>query len=62
MKACRKCRIINHDKNNPRCERCNSTDLSEDFSGVVFIIDPEHSDIAKHMNIDSPGEYALRIR
>ncbi len=62
MKACRRCRTINHDKNNPRCERCNSTDLTVDFSGVVYIIDPETSEIAKKLQIEEPGEYALKIR
>lgn len=62
MKACRRCRTINHERNNPRCISCNSTDLSDDFSGLVYIIDPEDSEIAERLNIDKPGEYAIRIR
>ncbi len=62
MKACRRCRTINHDRNNPRCVECNSTDLTSEFSGVVYIVDPENSEIAKKLQIDTPGEYALRVR
>lgn len=62
MKACRKCRAINYDSQNPRCEKCNSTDLSDDFSGLVYIVDSETSEVAKRLGITQPGEYALKIR
>ena len=62
MKACRKCRTIQKIKNNPRCYRCNSTNLTNDFTGKVFIIDPETSEIAERLNIETTGEYALKVR
>jgi len=37
-------------------------DLSDDFSGIVIILDPEHSIIAKVMDINKKGRYAVRIR
>ncbi len=58
-RACRNCRQIT-DRN--ACPACKSTDLSDDFSGVVTIIDPETSAIAKAMGIDKKGRYAIRIR
>jgi len=67
MKACRKCRRIlkddeiEKDKSN-RCPNCHSTDLSEDFSGMVIIINPADSEIAKKLQVDKPGSYALRVR
>ncbi|MHA2252152.1 MAG: transcription elongation factor subunit Spt4 [Candidatus Kariarchaeaceae archaeon] len=62
MKACRHCRFLIQDKKENRCPSCNSTDLSEDFSGIVIILDPEKSEIAKRLNVNKPGQYALRVR
>ncbi|MCE7736246.1 MAG: DNA-directed RNA polymerase, subunit E'' [Candidatus Heimdallarchaeota archaeon] len=45
-----------------RCPNCNSTDLSEDYSGMVLIFDPENSEIAKRLNVTRKGQYALRVR
>jgi len=51
-------------KENPsiRCPICKSTDLSEDFSGHVIIVDPENSEIAEKLGVTLPGNYALRVR
>lgn len=67
MKACRKCRRILKDDEiqkdvSIRCPVCNSTDLSEDFSGMVIILNPEESEIAKQLGVSQPGSYALRVR
>jgi len=62
VKACRNCQFIITEKNENRCPNCNSTDLSDDHSGVVIIIDPEKSEIAKKLNVSKPGQYALRVR
>jgi len=71
LKACKKCRrILKKDeieemvKENPsiRCPICKSTDLSEDFSGHVIIVDPENSEIAEKLGVTLPGNYALRVR
>ncbi len=58
-RACRNCRLIS-DRN--ACPDCKSTDLSDDFSGLVVVFDPENSAIAKAMNIKKKGRYAVRIR
>jgi DNA-directed RNA polymerase subunit E" len=44
------------------CPECKSTSVSEDWTGVVVIIDPEKSQIAKTLDIKKPGRYALRVR
>ena len=59
MKACRQCRYIV--MNEKVCPICGSTDLTEQFSGMVIIVDVEKSEIAKEMGITVPGKYALRI-
>ena len=44
------------------CPKCRSTNLSEDFSGMVIMFDPENSAIAKAMSIKEKGRYALKVR
>jgi DNA-directed RNA polymerase subunit E" len=58
-KACRECHLISHGS---VCPRCKATSLSDDFSGVVIIIDPEGSAIARAMEVKEKGRYALRVR
>jgi len=58
-RACRNCHIIT---DGTVCPECKSTDLSDDFGGVVIILDPERSEIAKLMSIKKKGRYAVRIR
>ena len=58
-KACKNCRYIS---NGPICPNCKSTNLSEDWSGLVVIVDPSASEVAKRMGIKAPGRYAVRVR
>ena len=58
-KACKNCRFIS---NGPVCPNCKSTNLSDDWSGLVVIMDPANSEVAKKMGISEPGRYALRVR
>lgn len=58
-KACKNCRFIS---NGPVCPNCKSTNLSDDWSGLVMILDPSRSDVAKRMGITAAGRYALRVR
>ena len=58
-KACANCHFLT--KGNV-CPKCRGTSLSDDFSGLVIIFDPENSEIAKAMNIKVKGRFALRVR
>ena len=58
-KACKNCRYIS---NGPVCPNCKSTNLSDDWTGLAIIIDPDKSEIAKKMRIKGPGRYAVRVR
>jgi DNA-directed RNA polymerase subunit E" len=58
-KACTLCHFITKES---ACPKCRSTNLSEDFSGLVIIFDPENSVIAKAMGIKEKGRYALKVR
>lgn len=56
--ACRKCRAITTGK---VCPVCKSADLTADWSGIILILEPEHSQIAKLLKIEEKGKYALKV-
>jgi DNA-directed RNA polymerase subunit E" len=58
-KACRECRILTEEN---VCPICKSTELSEDYSGLLIVLDPENSIMAEKMEIKEAGRYALKIR
>jgi DNA-directed RNA polymerase subunit E" len=58
-KACPICHLITREN---VCPRCKTSSLSDDFSGLVIMFDPEGSAIAKAMNIKEKGRYALKVR
>jgi len=58
-KACTSCHLITSGN---VCPKCKSSSLSDDFSGLVIIFDPEGSAIAKAMSIKEKGRYALKVR
>ena len=58
-KACKNCRFVS---SGPVCPNCKSNNLSEDWSGLVIIMDPTNSEVAKKMGIKNAGRYALRVR
>jgi DNA-directed RNA polymerase subunit E" len=60
MKACKNCRLIVFaaDKVCPKC----GGETSEKFSGMIIVIDPENSEIAKSATINAIGTYAVRVK
>ena len=58
-KACKNCRFIS---SGPVCPNCKSPNLSDDWTGLVVIIDPVSSEVAKKIGITAAGRYALRVR
>ncbi|MCX8188849.1 MAG: DNA-directed RNA polymerase, subunit E'' [Nitrososphaeria archaeon] len=56
--ACRKCKALTTGK---VCPVCNSTDLTTKWSGLIIILDPEKSQIAKILNLKSSGRYAVEV-
>lgn len=58
-KACANCHFITKEN---VCPRCKSSNLSDDFGGLLIVIQPEESAIAKAMNIKEKGRYALKVR
>jgi DNA-directed RNA polymerase subunit E" len=56
--ACRKCKTLTSDKT---CPNDGSTELSKEWSGLIIIINPERSQVAKTLGITKPGRYALKV-
>ncbi|MBI5227991.1 DNA-directed RNA polymerase subunit E'' [Candidatus Micrarchaeota archaeon] len=60
MRACKGCRLIIH-TNDKACPKC-SGELTEKFSGMILVLDPEHSEIAKLVEINAVGSYAIKLK
>ena len=58
--ACNECHIILADGVD-QCASCPSSPVSSDWTGYVVIMDPSRSEIAKRLNIEYPGNYALKV-
>jgi DNA-directed RNA polymerase subunit E" len=43
------------------CPNDGSTELSNEWSGLIIIINPDKSQVAKTLNITKPGRYALKV-
>ena len=56
--ACRKCKFITIGK---VCPACKSSDLTRDWNGMILVVDPANSQIAKTLGITEKGKYALRV-
>lgn len=57
-KACSKCKTVVPEGD--VCPKCGSTDLTSEWDGEVYVIDPD-SDLAEMAGIEEEGEYALKV-
>ena len=58
-KVCRNCRAFTE---KDKCPFCGGKDFTTTHSGVVQIIDPEKSEVAKEMKVDKPGKFSVKVR
>jgi len=56
--VCRNCKMFTTEK---ECPNCKSRNLSASWKGLAIINNPEGSEIAKTLEIDKPGKYALFV-
>jgi len=56
--ACRKCKFVTIGK---VCPVCKSSDLTPDWRGSIFVVDPATSVVAKTLGITEKGKYALKV-
>ncbi|HJJ42093.1 MAG TPA: DNA-directed RNA polymerase, subunit E'' [Methanocorpusculum sp.] len=61
LQACRNCHKV-LDPDAVVCPECGGNALTPEWSGYLVIIDSRHSDVAKKMNIEYNGRYALKVR
>ena len=57
-KACLKCNLITFEDQCPLCDSKTTTN----WTGLIVILDPDNSRLAKELNIEVPGRYALKVR
>jgi DNA-directed RNA polymerase subunit E" len=57
-KACKQCHLLSEENLCPNCGGATS----KNWSGLLTIVDPAESELAKTMNISKPGTYALKVR
>lgn len=58
-KCCKSCKLF---YDGSECPNCKSTNSTVNWQGRVYIIDPVKSAIAKKININNQGEYAIKCR
>lgn len=58
VKACIKCKRLTPKS---KCPYHPEAKLSDSWKGEIVVLDPEKSEIAKKLNIERPGKYALRL-
>ena len=59
LKACKKCRAIFEGGN--KCPKCGSEEITDTFKGKVSVVNPEQSEIAKNLKLNTKGNYAVKI-
>ena len=57
-KACKECKALTLEK---ECPICGSKNLAEKYKGNVIVLDAGKSEIAKKLNIEKEGNYALKL-
>lgn len=56
--ACSEChRVLDEDN----CPHHPAASVTTDWQGYVVVLDPARSEIARQLNIDAPGTYALKV-
>ncbi|MEM0153059.1 MAG: transcription elongation factor subunit Spt4 [Ignisphaera sp.] len=60
FKACIRCKALLQ-PDVQKCPVCGSAEFTNEWSGMVIIVDPEKSDVAKLLGIKTPGRYALKV-
>ncbi|MBT4069810.1 MAG: DNA-directed RNA polymerase, subunit E'' [Euryarchaeota archaeon] len=58
--ACGECHLVLSDGVD-QCPRHPSSRVSSDWNGYVIIMQPSRSEIAKRLQVELPGKYALKV-
>lgn len=58
--ACKVCKTIYDDEE--KCPKCGAKESTDSYKGKIFVLNKEKSEIAKNLNLDSEGEFAIKTR
>ena len=58
-KICNSCRIF---VEGSECPICRNSNFTSDYKGLMFIIDPNNSVVAKELDLNMKGKYAIRTQ
>ncbi len=58
-KVCSTCRIF---VKGSECPICNNSNFTSNYKGVMYILDPKRSNVAKELNLNMKGKYAIRTQ
>ena len=57
QRACKQCKTLFEGS---KCPKCGSAEYTTSFKGKINVINPENSEIAKNLKINTKGSYAVR--
>lgn len=58
QKVCKSCKSIYE---GPACPHCNSKESTDAYKGRINLLNPEQSEIAKHLKISKKGVFAIKL-
>ena len=58
-KVCKKCKIF---VDGETCPICKKNSFSTNWQGRIYFIDANKSTIAKKINVEVKGEYAIKVK
>ncbi len=58
--ACGECNLV-LDDGIDQCPRCPTAPVSSDWLGLVVILEPDRSAVARRLGVEIPGNYALKV-
>ncbi|MEZ0318393.1 MAG: transcription elongation factor subunit Spt4 [Pyrobaculum sp.] len=59
-KACKQCKLV-VPEDAKQCPNCGSEEFTFKWRGMIAVLEPSKSCIAKRLGIDKPGIYALEL-
>lgn len=59
FKACRSCKAL-VDKDTQVCPICGSREFTDEWSGVIVVINPEESTLARVIDIKHKGRFVVK--
>lgn len=61
LKACMNCKYL-VDKREKICPNCGNKDFSDEWSGLIIVLNVNESALASMLNIKKEGMYAVKVR